>query len=73
MRSFSNGIQLRDILCRNLFEYDQVLNTQRDSIYAERRQALLAKDMTPILEDYAIKTVDDILEVQHVRASGLTV
>lgn len=48
--------------CRNLFEYDQVLNTQRDSIYAERRQALLIDDLSSILVDYAKKTVDDILE-----------
>lgn len=50
-------------LRKNLFEYDQVLNTQRDSIYAERRKALLSEDLTPILEDYARKTIDDILEV----------
>eukprot|EP00210_Caulerpa_lentillifera_P001332 g1281.t1 len=49
-------------LRKNLFEYDQVLNTQRDSIYAERRKALLSEDLTPILEDYARKTIDDILE-----------
>ncbi|GMH40256.1 hypothetical protein BSKO_08160 [Bryopsis sp. KO-2023] len=47
---------------RNLFEYDQVLNTQRDNIYSERRQALLSTELTTVMHDYAIKTVDDILE-----------
>lgn len=41
-----------------------MLNTQRDSVYAERMQALKANDLAPIMEDYARKTVDDILEVQ---------
>lgn len=48
---------------KQLFEYDQVLNTQRDRVYAERRRALLAKSLTPVMLDYARKTVDDILEV----------
>ncbi|KAL6782036.1 SECA1 [Auxenochlorella protothecoides x Auxenochlorella symbiontica] len=47
---------------KQLFEYDQVLNTQRDRVYAERRRALLAKSLTPVMLDYARKTVDDILE-----------
>ena len=67
MRKHDQTSHLPSMTCRlflrNLFEYDQVLNTQRDSIYAERRQALLAKDMSPILEDYSKKTMDDILEV----------
>lgn len=40
-----------------------MLNTQRDNIYSERRQALQSSDLTPVMHDYAIKTVDDILEV----------
>lgn len=49
---------------RNLFDYDQVVNTQRDKIYAERRRALLAADLSPLMIEYAEKTVDDILEVR---------
>lgn len=48
---------------RQLFEYDQVLNSQRDKVYAERRRALLAADLSPQMIEFAEKTVDDILEV----------
>ncbi|GFH12233.1 protein translocase subunit SecA [Haematococcus lacustris] len=34
---------------KNLFEYDQVVNTQRDKVYAERRRALLATDLGAIM------------------------
>ncbi|GFH27523.1 seca_motor_dead domain-containing protein [Haematococcus lacustris] len=47
---------------KNLFEYDQVVNTQRDKVYAERRRALLATDLGAIMVEYAEKTADDILE-----------
>ncbi|KAL4443549.1 hypothetical protein ABPG75_011286 [Micractinium tetrahymenae] len=47
---------------KQLFEYDQVLNTQRDKVYAERRRALEAADLTPLMLEYAEKTIDDILE-----------
>lgn len=49
--------------CRNLFDYDQVINTQRDRVYAERRRALLNDDLSPLMVEYAEKTCDDILEV----------
>ena len=48
---------------KQLFEYDQVLNTQRDKVYGERRLALLTKDMSRQMIEYAQRTVDDILEV----------
>lgn len=35
--------------CRNLFDYDQVVNTQRDKIYSERRKALLASDLGQLM------------------------
>lgn len=41
-----------------------MVNTQRDKIYAERRRALLAADLSPLMIEYAEKTVDDILEVR---------
>eukprot|EP00747_Dinoflagellata_sp_TGD_P149583 gnl/TRDRNA2_/TRDRNA2_177029_c1_seq1.p2 gnl/TRDRNA2_/TRDRNA2_177029_c1~~gnl/TRDRNA2_/TRDRNA2_177029_c1_seq1.p2 ORF type:complete len:223 (+),score=7.78 gnl/TRDRNA2_/TRDRNA2_177029_c1_seq1:2151-2819(+) len=47
---------------KNLFEYDRVLDTQRDRIYAERRQGLLATDLTAKMEHYVTETMDDILE-----------
>lgn len=47
---------------KNLFDYDQVVNTQRDKIYSERRKALLAPDLGPLMCEYAEKTADDILE-----------
>ena len=47
---------------RQLWEFDQVLNTQRDRLYAERRRALLAPSLGPLFEEYAQRTVDDILE-----------
>lgn len=50
---------------RNLFDYDQVVNTQRDKIYAERRKALLAPDLAQMMREYAEKTADDILEVRR--------
>ena len=49
---------------RQLWEYDQVLNTQRDRVYLERRRALLSRDLSPLLLEYAERTVDDILEVR---------
>ena len=49
---------------RQLWEYDQVLNVQRDKVYAERRRALLARDLSPLMLEYAQRTVDDILEAR---------
>ena len=48
---------------KQLFDYDQVLNTQRDKVYGDRRRALLAADLSPLMVEYAERTVDDILEV----------
>nr|GLL42496.1 hypothetical protein Ahy_B09g096120 isoform D [Ipomoea trifida] len=47
---------------KQLFEYDEVLNSQRDRIYTERRMALEADDLQPLLIEYAELTMDDILE-----------
>lgn len=41
---------------------------QRDKVYAERRRALEASDLTPLMIEYAERTIDDILEVR--RAAG---
>jgi preprotein translocase subunit SecA len=49
---------------KQLWEYDQVLNTQRDRIYAERRKALLATDLSDLMLEYSEETMNDILEVR---------
>ena len=48
---------------KSLFDYDQVLNTQRDKVYAIRRQALLSDDLSGLMLDFSGRTMDDILEV----------
>lgn len=51
-----------------------MVNTQRDRIYAERRRAVLTKDLSPYMIEYAEKTADDIVEVgldTQVRCSPL--
>uniref|UniRef100_A0A7S0R9H9 Protein translocase subunit SecA n=1 Tax=Chlamydomonas leiostraca TaxID=1034604 RepID=A0A7S0R9H9_9CHLO len=53
---------------KNLFDYDQVVNTQRDKVYAERRRALLASNLEPLMLEYAEKTADDILEANVDKA-----
>lgn len=47
---------------KQLFEYDEVLNSQRDRIYTERRRALEADNLQPQMIEYAELTMDDILE-----------
>lgn len=47
---------------KQLFEYDEVLNSQRDRIYTERRRALEADDLQALLIEYAELTVNDILQ-----------
>ena len=42
-----------------------MLNSQRDKVYAERRRALLARDLSPLMLEYAQRTIDDILEVRR--------
>ncbi|KAL2935104.1 Protein translocase subunit SecA chloroplastic [Bienertia sinuspersici] len=47
---------------KQLFEYDEVLNSQRDRVYAERRRALESDNLESLLIEYAELTMDDILE-----------
>ena len=49
---------------KQLFEYDEVLNSQRDRVYTERRRALEATDLEAQMIEYAELTMDDILEVR---------
>ncbi|KAL2631916.1 hypothetical protein R1flu_016602 [Riccia fluitans] len=47
---------------KQLFEYDEVLNSQRDRLYNERRRALESKDLQSLMLEYSELTMDDILE-----------
>ncbi|KAK9067746.1 hypothetical protein SSX86_011857 [Deinandra increscens subsp. villosa] len=47
---------------KQLFEYDEVLNSQRDRVYTERRRALESEDLQSLLVEYSELTMDDILE-----------
>ncbi|KAF6167208.1 hypothetical protein GIB67_029846 [Kingdonia uniflora] len=47
---------------KQLFEYDEVLNSQRDRVYTERRRALKSDNLQALLIEYAELTMDDILE-----------
>lgn len=47
---------------KQLFEFDEVLNSQRDRVYAERRRALESDDLQSLIIEYAELTMDDILE-----------
>lgn len=54
---------------KQLYDYDEVLNSQRERIYAERRRALEASDLQPQILEYAELTMDDILEANIDPAS----
>ncbi|KAK6118152.1 hypothetical protein DH2020_048136 [Rehmannia glutinosa] len=57
---------------KQLFEYDEVLNSQRDRVYTERRRALESDDLQSLLIEYAELTMDDILEeIVEKEAPGL--
>ncbi|TYH95901.1 hypothetical protein ES332_A12G139200v1 [Gossypium tomentosum] len=47
---------------KQLFEYDEVLNCQRDRVYTERRRALMSDNLQSLIIEYAELTMDDILE-----------
>ncbi|MED6131245.1 hypothetical protein PIB30_007934, partial [Stylosanthes scabra] len=47
---------------KQLFEYDEVLNSQRDRVYTERRRALASENLQSLLIEYAELTMDDIIE-----------
>uniref|UniRef100_A0A0A0KPR2 Protein translocase subunit SecA n=1 Tax=Cucumis sativus TaxID=3659 RepID=A0A0A0KPR2_CUCSA len=47
---------------KQLFEYDEVLNSQRDRVYTERRRALESDSLQALIIEYAELTMDDILE-----------
>ncbi|XVE77395.1 hypothetical protein DITRI_Ditri13aG0059100 [Diplodiscus trichospermus] len=47
---------------KQLFEYDEVLNSQRDRVYTERRRALMSDNLQSLIIEYAELTMNDILE-----------
>eukprot|EP00250_Pteridium_aquilinum_P015288 c22496_g1_i1 orf=619-3663(-) len=54
---------------KQLYDYDEVLNSQRERIYAERRRALEASDLQSQMLEYAELTMDDIVEANIDPAS----
>ncbi|XWS46377.1 hypothetical protein CRYUN_Cryun14cG0060500 [Craigia yunnanensis] len=46
---------------RKQFEYDEVLNSQRDRVYTERRRALMLDNLQSLIIEYSELTMDDIL------------
>ncbi|KAK9139042.1 hypothetical protein Scep_008723 [Stephania cephalantha] len=47
---------------KQLFEFDEVLNSQRDRVYTERRRALKSESLQSLILEYAELTMNDILE-----------
>ena len=45
---------------KQLFEYDQVLNMQRNGVYSERKRILEQQNLRTWLVDYADRTLDDL-------------
>jgi preprotein translocase subunit SecA len=45
---------------KQLFEYDQALNTQRNGVYAERRRILQQGNLRNWILDYAERSLDDL-------------
>ncbi|NCC82736.1 MAG: preprotein translocase subunit SecA [Clostridia bacterium] len=46
---------------KNVLEYDDVMNQQREVIYAQRREVLEGKDLRDIFEDYIRSTIEEIV------------
>ena len=46
---------------KQLIEYDDVMNQQREIIYEQRRQALEEEDLQPVILDMIEDTVDDLV------------
>jgi len=46
---------------KQLFEYDQALNTQRNGVYTERKRIFKEKTLRNWIIEYAERTIDDVL------------
>ena len=49
-------------LRKHVLEYDDVMNQQREIIYAQRRQVLTEPDLGPVVQKMIAQTVDDLLD-----------
>ena len=58
---------------RQLFEYDEVLNDQRQAIYAERGRILKSNYCRDCIIEYAENTVDDLLQLYQVYNNNMHV
>lgn len=47
---------------KNLLEYDDVMNKQRELIYSQRNQVLQSEDLTSYVEEMIVDVLEDILE-----------
>jgi len=50
---------------KNLLEYDDVMNRQREILYAQRNDVLSKENLTPMINDMVADVLEDILE-QHI-------
>ncbi len=56
-------VEARNFLIRkHLLEYDDVMNKQRESIYAQRKEILSGKNMKSYLQEITINIIDWIME-----------
>lgn len=46
---------------KNLFEYDEILNTQREILYADRKQILTSTDLEKMILSYGEQIITEIL------------
>jgi len=46
---------------KQLYDYDNVLNQQREKLYSERKRAMMAENLESLMVEYAEDTVDDIV------------
>jgi hypothetical protein len=49
------------VLGWQLYDYDNVLNQQREKLYSERKRAMMAENLESLMCEYAEDTVDDIV------------
>jgi preprotein translocase subunit SecA len=47
---------------KNVLEYDDVVNKQREVIYAQRREILLEEDVQSVMQDFLAGAVDAVLD-----------
>ena len=58
---------------KQLFEYDEVLNNQRQAIYSERNRILCSDYMRDCIIEYGESTIDEILNLYHHNNDPLSI